>query len=442
MDKGLKAYFPLIRERADILREIQGKPHLLQRFSGWNAQQQETFLDCCSGVRGVKILYDTFFKEVMDPDVAPELLEEFLSLVLGSGVKILYVLPSDSPRIADEKSLLTMDIVVQLTDGSIANVEVQKIGYLFPGQRSACYSADLLLRQYRRIRGERGKKFSYKDVKTVYTIVLFEKSPGEFWDYPEESIHFFAQKSDTGLELELLQQYFFIPLDIFLRNRQNKPIKNKLDAWLLFLSTDEPEEIVRLIEGYPEFKRLYEKVYKICQNMETVMGIFSEELLELDRNTVQYMMDEMQEEIDRKRLELMEWQKVCEEKDRELAAWQQACMEKREELAGKQGELAERREEIAGKQRELEEKREEIAGKQRELEERQEQLAEERRMRYLTLIRQVRNFALKGVSEEECAEMLVADLGVVKWLYHAFQENGNYGDSQIMELLNSSDRKL
>ncbi len=357
-------------------------------------------------------------------------------------MKILYVLPSDSPRIADEKSLLTMDIVVQLTDGSIANVEVQKIGYLFPGQRSACYSADLLLRQYRRIRGERGKKFSYKDVKTVYTIVLFEKSPGEFWDYPEESIHFFAQKSDTGLELELLQQYFFIPLDNFLRNRQNKPIKNKLDAWLLFLSTDEPEEIVRLIEGYPEFKRLYEKVYKICQNMETVMGIFSEELLELDRNTVQYMMDEMQEEIDRKRLELMEWQKVCEEKDRELAAWQQACMEKREELAGKQGELAERREEIAGKQRELEEKREEIAGKQRELEERQEQLTEERRMRYLTLIRQVRNFALKGVSEEECAEMLVADLGVVKWLYHAFQENGDYGDSQIMELLNSSDRKL
>ncbi len=32
--------------------------------------------------------------------------------------------------------------------------EMQKVGYLFPGQRSACYSADLLLRQYKRIRGE------------------------------------------------------------------------------------------------------------------------------------------------------------------------------------------------------------------------------------------------------------------------------------------------
>jgi hypothetical protein len=103
---------------------------------------------------------------------ASELLEEILSLVLGSEVKILYVLPNDSPCIADEKSLLIMDIVIQLEDGGIANVEVQKIGYLFPGQRSACYSADLLLRQYRRIRGERWKEFSYMErTKMLLTYV-------------------------------------------------------------------------------------------------------------------------------------------------------------------------------------------------------------------------------------------------------------------------------
>ncbi len=56
-------------------------------------------------------------------------------------------------RIADETSLLITDIVVELEDGSIANVEMQKIGYLFPGQRCACYSADLLLRQYKWVWG-------------------------------------------------------------------------------------------------------------------------------------------------------------------------------------------------------------------------------------------------------------------------------------------------
>ena len=58
-----------------------------------------------------------------------------------------------------------IDIVVELQDHSLANVECQKIGYTFPGQRAACYSADLLLRQYKRVRGEKGKNFSYKDIK-------------------------------------------------------------------------------------------------------------------------------------------------------------------------------------------------------------------------------------------------------------------------------------
>ena len=42
---------------------------------------------------------------------------------------------------------------------------------------------------------------------------------------------------------------------------------------------------------------MYEDVYALCQNTERVMEVFSKELLELDRNTAQYMIDEMQEEI-------------------------------------------------------------------------------------------------------------------------------------------------
>ena len=125
------------------------------------------------------------------------------------------MLPGDSTRLADEQSLLIMDILVELEDTSLANVEVQKIGYSFPGQRRACYSSDLLLRQYKRVKGEKKKAFSYKDIKSVYTIVFFETSIKEFHEYPQNYIHKFKQQSDTGLELELLQKYVFIPLDIF-----------------------------------------------------------------------------------------------------------------------------------------------------------------------------------------------------------------------------------
>ena len=304
----LKQYFPMIREREDIKQEIYENPKLLEKYREWDEEQQEEFLDYCTGVKGVKILYDAFFKEIMNPENTPERLNELLSLLLGQSVTIKRVLPGDSTRLADEQSLLIMDILVELADTSLANVEVQKIGYRFPGQRSACYSSDLLLRQYKRVKGEKKKAFSYKDIKSVYTIVFFETSIKEFHEYPQNYIHKFKQQSDTGLELELLQKYVFIPLDIF-RTIYHNNVKsngkngggncwNRTEAWLTFLSTDEPEIIIELIRQYPEFKEMYEEIYVMCQNVEKVMEMFSKELIQLDRNTVQYMIDEMQDTID------------------------------------------------------------------------------------------------------------------------------------------------
>ena len=65
--------------------------------------------------------------------------------------------------------------------------------------------------------------------------------------------------------------------------------------------SDEPEDIIALIERYPDFKAMYEQIYEICRNIEQVMGMFSKELYELDRNTVRYMIDELQEEYQKQK---------------------------------------------------------------------------------------------------------------------------------------------
>lgn len=304
MAKKLKDYFPMIWERQEVLKEISDKQHLKEEFHSWSREKQEKFLDLCTGVRGLKLLYDGFFKEVMNPKTKPQRMNDFLSQILKQEVKVLQVLPADSTRLGDESSLVIMDIVVELADGSIANVEVQRIGYLFPGQRCACYSADLLLRQYKRVRDQRKKAFSYRDIKSVYTIVLFEHSPAEFKKFPGTYYHCFEQKSDTGIEIDFLQRYIMISLDIYRENVQYENIANKLDAWLALFSTEDPEAVIRLINCYPEFQEIYEEAYRICQNMENVMRIFSEELYELDKNTIQYMIDEMQSKIDEQKAEL------------------------------------------------------------------------------------------------------------------------------------------
>ena len=400
MKTNLKAYFPLIRERTEILAEIRNDPRLCEQFNKWFPQYQEEFLDFCTGVKGVKLLYDAFFKEIMNPEADPDPLGDFLSLVLGRQVSIHSVLPGDSTRIADEGSLLITDIVVRLEDGSLANVEVQKIGYLFPGERSACYSADLLLRQYRRVRGERRQAFRYTDIRSVYTIVLFEKSPKVFRTFPEAYLHRFEQRSDTGLSLELLQKYIFLPLDIFQRTMHNKSVDNEMDAWLMFLSTDRPEQIIQLIEAYPKFRRLYEIVYRICRNMEQVMGIFSEELLQLDRNTVRYMMDEQQETIERLKEQV---------RQQDMALEQQASALQQRDMALEQQASALRQRDMA--------------------------LEQQKKKQDLFLIRLIKAQAAKGASAEECVSLLALEPELVRSVFEALQKAPDADEMTLYERL-------
>ena len=373
----LKQYFPMIREREDIKQEICENPKLLEKYREWDEEQQEEFLDYCTGVKGVKILYDAFFKEIMNPENTPERLNELLSLLLGQSVTIKRVLPGDSTRLADEQSLLIMDILVELADTSLANVEVQKIGYRFPGQRSACYSSDLLLRQYKRVKGEKKKAFSYKDIKSVYTIVFFETSIKEFHEYPQNYIHKFKQQSDTGLELELLQKYVFIPLDIF-RTIYHNNVKsngknsanrrwNKTEAWLTFLSTDEPEIIIELISQYPEFKEMYEEIYVMCQNVEKVMEMFSKELIQLDRNTVQYMIDEMQDTIDIQKEELEAKQETIDTQKGELEQQKATISTQKNELEEQKTTINTQKEELEAKQNTIDTQKDEIETMKRQL---------------------------------------------------------------------------
>ena len=294
-------YFSMIRSREQILLEIRSDPALNARFEALSEEAQKEFLDICTGEKGVKILYDSFFRSVMNPELYPDRLQSMLSCILGMEIASFHVLETSSFALGDVKSLVIMDIVVELLDGSIINLEVQKIGYDFPGERAACYASDLTLRQYARARRdaakrsaeEPGHKFSYHAIHPVYTIVLIEKSPSLFYRFPDQYIHRFSQKSDTGLSMELLHNYIFIPLDIFRKKHQNEDISTELDAWLTFLSTEEPDEIMRLCDAFPFFRDIYRHIYEICQNTEDVMGIFSEALAERDRNTVDYMIDEL-----------------------------------------------------------------------------------------------------------------------------------------------------
>lgn len=300
-EQTLRSIFKYLPSEQELLDRIEEREDLSEIFASWNQEQRQEYLNRCTGRKGFNILYDAYFKEVMNPEYDPTRLESFLEVAIGEKVRILKVLPNDSVRLEDENTLLVTDIVVELADGSIANIEVQKIGNRFTGPRCSCYLSDMMLRQYKRIRARKKKGFSYGDIKKVYLIVLYETSPKILRTMPDTYLHRARHVFDTGLDMDLLQRCVLVPLDIFRETMQNKPIRTLLDAWLTFLGEDDPQRLVELFRAFPQFVTMYETLYSMYRDTVNAMGFFSEELRIMDQNMVKYMIDEMDDEI--KRLE-------------------------------------------------------------------------------------------------------------------------------------------
>ena len=152
-----------------------------------------------------------------------------------------------------------MDIVVRLSNGSLANVEIQKIPYMFTAERISCYSSDLLLREYTRLK--ENKKFMYSDMKKVYTIILYEKTGADFKNplLHGAYIHHGKTQFNTELTLNLLQEYFLIALDVFCQNgyTDDKNLDtretidsnmNDLEGWLSILTAETIADVERVLD--------------------------------------------------------------------------------------------------------------------------------------------------------------------------------------------------
>ncbi len=264
-----------------------------RKFSLMDDAYREKLLRFIMGKNGLAITYDSVFKHVMMPGGTTKRLESFLSDIMDEKVQIEQMLPRDGSQISEHGSFIIADIIVRLQNGSIINVEMQKIGYDFPGERASCYTADMIMRQYNYLKNHKND-FSYKDMNPVFLIIFMEKSPTIFHS-TDKYIHQKYSTFDTGIQLNLLDNISFISLDTFKTEVHN--VSTKRDAWLKFMTEDDPDEIVRFVNQYSEFLPCYHDLIAFRQNPKELVNMFSDALREMDKNTERYMVEELNKEV-------------------------------------------------------------------------------------------------------------------------------------------------
>lgn len=231
-------------------------------------------------------------------------------------------------------ALIIMDIVVRMSDGSLANIEVQKVPYLFPAERISCYSSDLLMRQYTRLKNaslaDGENVFSYKNLRHVHTIIFYERSSEKLISSLDEKFYFHVGKTifNTGIDVELLQDFHLISLDTFIKYRYSDIIngdttvtrydydesvyKNELSddmkqkrlMYLMLLTTDNVCDMDRLLKLYPQLAGIISDINEYISRPWEVLNMFSEALRILDKNSMDLLIDEMKQEVDKAHAEL------------------------------------------------------------------------------------------------------------------------------------------
>ena len=269
-------------------------------------------------------------------------------------------------------TLIIMDILVRMSDGSLANIEVQKAPYLFPAERISCYSSDLMMRQYNRIKNmsQNGKKFSYKDLHRVHTIIFYENSSECLKSSRDERLYFHVGKTkfNTGIDIELLQDFHLISLDTFKEYRYPNIIKgdttvtgydcdesiykNKMSDEmkknrLMFLSlfvTDTTDNMSKLLSIYPELEDIVKDMNTYLTQPEEVLNMFSESLRILDKNSMDLLIDEAMERAEKAEAKAekaeADLKRAEEEVKKEKARAEEAEAQAKQEIAELKEEIA------------------------------------------------------------------------------------------------------
>ena len=94
-----------------------------------------------------------------------------------------------------------------------------------------------------------------------------------------------------------MQEYCLVTLDVFRRFPYAKE-RSEQTAWLSLLAMESIKDAEKLVQEYPWLEEIYKEIAMLRQNPEEVLNMFSEALRILDRNTIHYMIEELQKEVE------------------------------------------------------------------------------------------------------------------------------------------------
>ena len=130
---------------------------------------------------------------------------------------------------------------------------------------------------------------------------------------------------------------FLISLDVFCEKRYTEDTiglhADDLSGWMGVLTAETKEDVEQTIREYPWSKAVFQEMSEYVKKPEEVMLMFSEALKIADKNTVKYMMDELQEKLNQSEEECRQEQALRKQAEESLQQSKEHERKLEEEIA-------------------------------------------------------------------------------------------------------------
>ena len=179
----------------------------------------------------------------------------------------------------------------------------------------------------------------------------------------DKALYFHVGKTrfNTGVKIELLQDFVLVSLDTFRKYRYSDIIEGRIDSadidcddtqyenrltekmrrdrlmYLSLFTADTPDEINRLAALFPELFPIRQKIREYLTRPKEVINMFSEALRILDNNTAELMADRFKAQLENAKIEVKAVKHELKTTRKEVtAARQELKITKQEVNAAKQ----------------------------------------------------------------------------------------------------------
>lgn len=130
---------------------------------------------------------------------------------------------------------------------------------------------------------------------------------------------------------------FLISLDVFCEKRYTEDTiglhADDLSGWMGVLTAETKEDVEQTIREYPWSEAVFQEMSEYVKKPEEVMLMFSEALKIADKNTVKYMMDELQEKLNQSEEECRQEQALRKQAEESLQQSKEHERKLEEEIA-------------------------------------------------------------------------------------------------------------